>query len=286
MIELTPIGRVESELNDPASAPKQGAEGGPDAWLVFEPSVLDGLADIQPGDEVIVLTWLDRARRDVLRVHPRDDPANPLTGVFATRSADRPNPVGLHPVEVLAVDGARVRVRGLEAVDGTPILDVKPVLRQRPAAAAAADADAVARAVFAGNRYMTLGTADEHGHPWVSPVWFAREGYDELFWVSSPHTRHSRNIAVRPQVSIVVFDSQVPVGSAAAVYMQATAQECSGPDLERGMEVFAREDAAQGLAPWTLADVTAPAKHRLYRATVTEHWVLGPGDERVPVQPA
>ena len=110
-----------------------------------------------------------------------------------------------------------------------------------------ADLDAVARAVLAGNRYMTLGTADEHGHPWVTPVWFAREGYDELFWVSSPQARHSRNLAARPQVSIVVFDSQVPVGSAAAVYMQAVAQELTGAELERGMEVFAREDAAQGL---------------------------------------
>jgi nitroimidazol reductase NimA-like FMN-containing flavoprotein (pyridoxamine 5'-phosphate oxidase superfamily) len=149
----------------------------------------------------------------------------------------------------------------------------------------AADLDAVA-AVFAGNRYMTLGTADAEGQPWVSPVWFAREGYDALFWVSSPETRHSRNLAVRPQVSIVVFDSQVPVGSAVAVYMQAVAAEVTGAYLEHGMEVFAREDAAQGLRPWTLADVTAPARHRLYRAAVTEHWVLGPRDERLPVRPA
>ena len=118
-----------------------------------------------------------------------------------------------------------------------------------------ADLDAVARAVFAGNRYMTLGTADEHGHPWVTPVWFAREGYDELFWVSSPQARHSRNLAARPQMSIVVFDSQVPVGSAAAVYMLAVAQELTGAELERGMEVFDREGAAQGLRAWTLADV-------------------------------
>ena len=146
--------------------------------------------------------------------------------------------------------------------------------------------EAVARAVFAGNRYMTLGTADEHGHPWVSPVWFARAGYDELFWVSSPNARHSRNIAARPQVSIVVFDSQVPVGSAAAVYMVGTAAQLTGAALERGMEVFCREDEAQGLRPWTLDDVTGPAKHRLYRAAVAEHWVLGPHDERVPIQPA
>jgi tRNA-Thr(GGU) m(6)t(6)A37 methyltransferase TsaA len=128
VIELTPIGNVESELTDAALAPKQGREGAPDAWLVFEPAVLDGLEGIQPGAEVIVLTWLDRARRDVLRVHPRDDPSNPMQGVFNTRSADRPNPIGLHPVEVVSVEGARVRVRNLEAIDGTPIVDVKPVL--------------------------------------------------------------------------------------------------------------------------------------------------------------
>ena len=125
---VVPIGRVESELTDPAAAPKQGPEGAPDAWLVFDPGVADGLSDIAAGDRLIVLTWLDRARRDVLQVHPRDDPSNPLTGVFSTRSADRPNPIGLHPVEVLEVDGLRLRVGTLEAVDGTPILDVKPVI--------------------------------------------------------------------------------------------------------------------------------------------------------------
>ena len=131
MIELTPIGRVESELTDRASAPKQGVEGAPDAWLVFEASVLDGLDGLEPGAEIIVLTWLHRAQRDVLRVHPRDDPATPLKGVFNTRSADRPNPIGLHPVRVVSVEGPRVRVRSLEAVDGTPIVDLKPVLPAR-----------------------------------------------------------------------------------------------------------------------------------------------------------
>ncbi len=126
--ELKPIGLVESPLTDPATAPKQGPEGSPDAWLAFEPSVLDGLADIGPGDRLIVLTWLDRAHRDVLRVHPRDDPANPERGVFSTRSADRPNPIGLHPVQVVSVEGRRLRVRDLEAVDETPIVDVKPAL--------------------------------------------------------------------------------------------------------------------------------------------------------------
>jgi tRNA-Thr(GGU) m(6)t(6)A37 methyltransferase TsaA len=127
-IVLEPIGHVESTLTDPAAAPKQGFEGGPDAWLVLDPSVLDGLDGIAAGDELIVLTWLDRARRDVLRVHPRDDASIPQRGVFRTRSQDRPNPIGLHRVRVLAVDGARLRVSDLEAVDGTPVVDVKIAL--------------------------------------------------------------------------------------------------------------------------------------------------------------
>jgi tRNA-Thr(GGU) m(6)t(6)A37 methyltransferase TsaA len=126
--ELTPIGRVESPLTDPASVPKQGDEGAPDAWIVFEPSVLEALEGIRVGDEVIVLTWLDRARRDVLRVHPRGDTSRAQQGVFGTRSQHRPNPIGLHRVEIAAIDGARIRVRNLEALDGTPIVDVKPVL--------------------------------------------------------------------------------------------------------------------------------------------------------------
>jgi tRNA-Thr(GGU) m(6)t(6)A37 methyltransferase TsaA len=127
-LELNPIGRVESPLTDPAAAPKQGDEGGADAWILFDPGVLDGLTDTTAGDRVIVLTWLDRADRAVLRVHPRDDPSNPMRGVFSTRSADRPNPIGLHEVEVVAVEGNRIQVRPLEAVDGTPVLDLKPVL--------------------------------------------------------------------------------------------------------------------------------------------------------------
>ena len=127
-LALTPIGHVESPLTEPSDAPKQGGEGAPEASLVLEPSVLEALDGVRPGDRVIVLTWLHRARRDVLRVHPRDDPRNPLRGVFGTRSADRPNPIGLHEVEVVAIDGGRVRVRPLEAVDGTPVLDVKPVI--------------------------------------------------------------------------------------------------------------------------------------------------------------
>jgi len=127
-LTLVPVGRVESPLSDTADVPKQGFEGGPDAWLVFDPQVVDALDGIEPGARVIVLTWLDRADRSVLRVHPRDDRSNPMRGVFTTRSADRPNPIGLHEVEVLEVDGSRVKVSDLEALDGTPVLDVKPVL--------------------------------------------------------------------------------------------------------------------------------------------------------------
>jgi tRNA-Thr(GGU) m(6)t(6)A37 methyltransferase TsaA len=125
---LRPIGRVESPLADPDAAPKQGDEGSPEAWLVFEPAVREGLRDLDVNSEVIVLTWLHRADREVLAVHPRDDPATPMRGVFSTRSADRPNPIGLHRVEIVAIDGTRLRVRNLEALDGTPIVDVKPVL--------------------------------------------------------------------------------------------------------------------------------------------------------------
>ena len=126
--ELVSIGTVESRLTDPASAPKQGDEGAPDAWVVLDTHVLEGLRDLRPGDRVVLLTWLHRARRDVLRVHPRDDVTNPEQGVFSTRSADRPNPIGLHQVEILEIDGRRVRVHGLEAVNGTPVVDIKPVL--------------------------------------------------------------------------------------------------------------------------------------------------------------
>ena len=126
--EIQPIGVVESPLTDRESAPKQGDEGAPQAWLVFEPSVADAVRDLAVGDEVLVLTWLHEADRSVLEVHPRGDPSRPLTGVFSTRSPDRPNPIGLHRVRVVAVDGHRVRVSDLEAIDGTPIVDVKPVL--------------------------------------------------------------------------------------------------------------------------------------------------------------
>jgi tRNA-Thr(GGU) m(6)t(6)A37 methyltransferase TsaA len=129
-LEIEPIGKVESPLTDPAAAPNQGDEGAPDAWLVLEPAVAEALEGIQAGDEIMVLTWLDRARRDVLRVHPRGDTSRPEQGVFSTRSPDRPNPVGLHRVEVAEVEGLRLRVHDLEALDGIPIVDLKPVLSE------------------------------------------------------------------------------------------------------------------------------------------------------------
>jgi tRNA-Thr(GGU) m(6)t(6)A37 methyltransferase TsaA len=125
---IRPIGYVESPLVDRESAPKQGSEGAPDAWLVFDPDFAEGIRDLAVGADVFVLTWLHQSRRDVLAVRPRDDPRNPETGVFSTRSQDRPNPIGLHRVHISAIEGLRVLVRDLEAFDGTPIVDVKPVL--------------------------------------------------------------------------------------------------------------------------------------------------------------
>jgi tRNA-Thr(GGU) m(6)t(6)A37 methyltransferase TsaA len=126
--ELGAIGFVESGLTDPAAAPKQGDEGAPDAWLAIDPEFAAALDGLAPGDRLLVLTWFHLADRDVLSVHPRGDASRPAQGVFGTRSPHRPNPIGIHRVEVLEIDGARVRVSDMEAVDGTPIVDLKPVL--------------------------------------------------------------------------------------------------------------------------------------------------------------
>ena len=125
---LRPIGWVESPLVEPDAAPNQGDEGAPDAWLVLDDSVRPAMSDLMVGAEAIVLTWLDRADRDTLVVHPRGDPSRPPRGVFSTRSQNRPNPIGLHTGEILAIDGTRVHVRNLEAIDRTPVIDIKPVL--------------------------------------------------------------------------------------------------------------------------------------------------------------
>jgi tRNA-Thr(GGU) m(6)t(6)A37 methyltransferase TsaA len=126
---LRPVGVVRSELRDRELAPMQGHEGAPDAWIELRPEVARAAASLVPGDEVLLLTWFHEADRSVLEVHPRSDPSRPLTGVFSTRSPDRPNPVGLHRVRVLAVEKQRIRVGPLEAIDGTPVIDLKPVLR-------------------------------------------------------------------------------------------------------------------------------------------------------------
>ncbi|WP_157556038.1 tRNA (N6-threonylcarbamoyladenosine(37)-N6)-methyltransferase TrmO [Nocardia acidivorans] len=125
---LHPVGYVESTLNDPGEAPRQGDEGAPDCDLVLDPAYAAAVDGLTAGAQVIVLTWLDRAARDVLAVHPRGDVTRPATGVFATRSPHRPNPIGLHVVTLLSIEGTRLRVRDLEALNGTPVLDIKPVL--------------------------------------------------------------------------------------------------------------------------------------------------------------
>jgi uncharacterized protein YhbP (UPF0306 family) len=139
-----------------------------------------------------------------------------------------------------------------------------------------------AREIIDAGRYMTLATADEQGVPWASPVWFAPDGYRSFLWVSRLDTRHSRNLAVRPELSIVIFDSHVPIGTGQGVYMEAVAEQLSGADAEHGIAIFSRRSLAQGGVEWTAADVSPPADKRLYRANVTAQF-LGERDRRTPV---
>jgi tRNA-Thr(GGU) m(6)t(6)A37 methyltransferase TsaA len=134
---LRVVGRIRSELTARKNAPRQADEGAPDAWLDVEPWAADALLGIAAGDELFVITWLHEGRRDVMQVHPRGDPRNPIAGVFATRSPDRPNPLGLHPVTVRSIDGTRLRIGPIEAIDGTPVVDIKPVLPVPPASGSA-----------------------------------------------------------------------------------------------------------------------------------------------------
>jgi nitroimidazol reductase NimA-like FMN-containing flavoprotein (pyridoxamine 5'-phosphate oxidase superfamily) len=143
------------------------------------------------------------------------------------------------------------------------------------------DLGAIARGIIDSNAYMTIATADEAGLPWASPVWYAAAGYAEFYWVSSPEARHSRNLAVRPQVSIVIFDSRAPVGTGQAVYVSALAEELAGADLERGIVIFSRRSEEHGASEWKPEDVRPPSLHRLYRATASEHWVLDPSGHPV-----
>jgi hypothetical protein len=148
------------------------------------------------------------------------------------------------------------------------------------------DPAATARALIDASLYMVLGTADESGRPWASPVYFASAGYAEFLWVSSPDAQHSRNIAVRPEVSIAIFNSQDPIGTGQGVYMAATAGEVTGPAVGQALEIFSRRSLAHGGAAWTREDVRAEAGIRLYRATAHSHWILakdGRPDHRIPV---
>jgi nitroimidazol reductase NimA-like FMN-containing flavoprotein (pyridoxamine 5'-phosphate oxidase superfamily) len=145
------------------------------------------------------------------------------------------------------------------------------------------DLQAAVKAIVDANRYMTLATAAEDGTPWASPVWYASADYREFFWVSSPEARHSRNLSVRPELAIVIFDSGQAPGSAGAVYVSATAAQVPEPDLDRGLAVYSRVSQAQSLRAWNRSDVSPPAKHRLYRATAVEHFVLSSTDDRLPV---
>ena len=143
----------------------------------------------------------------------------------------------------------------------------------------------LARAIVDSNPYMVLGTADAAGRPWVSPVYFAPSAYSEFYWVSSPEATHSRNLAARPEVSIVIFDSRATVGTGQGVYMSAVAEQLSGADAVRGIDVFSRRSVAHGAREWTPEDVLPPAPYRVYRATASEHSVLAPGGpgHRTPV---
>ena len=132
---------------------------------------------------------------------------------------------------------------------------------------------------------MTLASADAEGLPWASPVWFAHEGYRDFLWVSRPEARHSRNLAVRPELAIVIFDSTVVPGNAAAVYVEGRGEELEGRELERAIAVYSRRSEATGLAAWDAADVTGPAQHRLYHAAASAHYLLESNDERVEVVP-
>ena len=145
------------------------------------------------------------------------------------------------------------------------------------------DYAAAGRAIIDANLYMVLGTADLRGSPWASPVYFAHDGYRDFLWVSKPGARHSINIAARADVSIVVFDSSVPISQGQGVYMSAVAVELAGDEAERGIETFSRRSLAHGGVAWTVDDVHASARHRLYRARATEQFVLDEHDERVPV---
>jgi nitroimidazol reductase NimA-like FMN-containing flavoprotein (pyridoxamine 5'-phosphate oxidase superfamily) len=155
---------------------------------------------------------------------------------------------------------------------------------ERDAQPSGQDLAVVARQLIDANRYMTLATADGDGNPWASPVWCAHEGYTDFLWVSRPQARHSRNLASRPRLAFVIFDSTVPAGTGQAVYAEAVAEELEGAERERAIAVFSRTSEAHGAGEWREADVVGPAPLRLYRARASEHFVLDAHDQRIPVR--
>ena len=146
------------------------------------------------------------------------------------------------------------------------------------------DPAAVAREIIDANLYMTLATADGDGRPWAAPVWYAHQDYNDLYWMSRPGARHSRNLAVRPEVGIVIFDSTVPEGNGQAVYVEALAEELGQAERDEGIAIVSRRSEAQGAARWGVADVSGSAPLRLYRARASAHFILGPNDQRLAVR--
>lgn len=199
-------------------------------------------------------------------------------------AVDRLRAAGVRIIEEPVDQPWGERVARVHDPDGNEV-----IIGSRPAGSDSVqdqDLGAVARAIIDTNMYMTLGTGDETGRPWVSPVYFATAGYSEFYWVSSPEVRHSRNIAARPQISIVVFDSRAPVGTGQAVYMSAVAEEVTDAGIDRGIDIFSRGSEARGARAWTPDSVRPPAPYRLYRATASEHWVVDPAaspNQRTPV---
>lgn len=149
----------------------------------------------------------------------------------------------------------------------------------------ASDLAGMARRIIDANRYLTLATADADGRPWATPVWFAPDGYTTFVWASRPDARHSRNIAGRPNVGIVIFDSTVPVGGAQAVYVEALAEQVPAADLEPAIATYSHRSESDGASPWRVADVVGSASHRLYRAGASTHYLLIGNDARIPVDP-
>lgn len=243
---LTPIGVVESPLTDRARAPKQGTEGAPEAWLDLAAGLAEGYEDLGVGTDIVVLTWLHLADRDVLSVHPRDDGDQPRRGVFGTRSPDRPNPIGLHTVRILETDGHRLRVQGLEAVDGTPIVDIKPVLsgHRRPAPPRTPEQrrqDTLRRLQEDVDAWVA--TADPTtGAPYMVPLSFLWDGVD--LWVATPAASPTgRNLTTGRRARVGIGETRD------VVLVEASATPMTPEELVGGEALADRFADATGFEP-------------------------------------